>query len=51
MTVSSSTTLNITIQRIPDQVYAFVSNPANLPQWATAFCKSIRPSGTGWIID
>ena len=51
MNSSASTTLHITIDRTPDQVYAFVSNPAMLPQWATAFCKSIRPVGNGWIID
>ncbi len=51
MTSTSSTTLQITINRSPEQVYVFVSNPANLPQWATAFCKSIRQTGNGWIID
>lgn len=51
MSASPSTTLNIDIKRTADEVYAFVSNPANLPQWATAFCKSIRLSDKGWIID
>lgn len=51
MTPTASTTLHVTINRPPDQVYAFVSNPANLPQWATAFCQSIRHTGKGWIID
>lgn len=51
MTTSKSTTLNISINRKSDEVYAFVSNPANMPQWATAFCKSIRRSDNGWIID
>lgn len=51
MTATSSTTLHITINRTPEQVYEFVSNPANLPQWATAFCKSIRQTESGWIID
>lgn len=51
MSSSPSTTLNIDINRTADEVYAFVSNPANLPQWATAFCKSIRLSDKGWIID
>ncbi|CAN5799293.1 SRPBCC family protein [soil metagenome] len=51
MTASSSTTLHITIHRTPEQVYAFVSNPATLPQWAPAFCKSIRQTANGWIID
>lgn len=51
MPSSSSSTLHVTILRPSDQVYAFVSNPATLPQWATAFCKSIRQSENGWIID
>lgn len=51
MIESNSTTLSIAIHRDSDEVYAFVSNPATLPQWATAFCKSIRPSSSGWIID
>lgn len=51
MTSMTSTTLHITINRTPEQVYAFVSNPANLPHWATAFCKSIRQNGQEWIID
>lgn len=51
MTTSKSTTLSISINRESDEVYAFVSNPANMPQWAAAFCKSIQRSDKGWIID
>lgn len=32
-------------------VYQFISNPANLPQWATAFCQSIRQAGSDWIMQ
>ena len=37
-----SRTLAVSIAREAEAVYRFVSNPANLPQWATAFCQSIR---------
>lgn len=46
-----SRTLTVTIAREADAVYQFVSNPANLPQWATAFCKSIRPAGADWLME
>ena len=31
--------------------YAFASNPANMPQWAPAFVKSIANVNGEWIID
>lgn len=46
-----SNTLSVSIGRPPEQVYAFVSNPKNLPRWATAFCRSVRRSGSGWVVD
>ena len=33
------------------RVYAFASNPANMPQWAPAFVKSIGNVNGEWIID
>jgi hypothetical protein len=42
-----STTLNVSIEASPDQVYDFVSNGANLPLWATTFCLSAEPAGGG----
>ena len=46
-----SKTLSVTIRRPPDMVYAFVSNPENLPQWATAFCLSARKTDGEWIVE
>jgi len=39
--VFKSKTFSLSIQADPKAVYDFVSNPQNLPKWATAFCKSI----------
>jgi hypothetical protein len=49
--VNQSRTITISIARAPEVVYDFVSNPENLPRWATAFCKSVRRSGDQWIIE
>jgi hypothetical protein len=46
-----SRTLSVSINRHPDEVYPFVSNPDNLPQWAPAFCKSVRKAGAEWIVE
>jgi hypothetical protein len=46
-----SKTLSISIDCHPAKVYEFVSNPENLPKWATAFCKSVRKSGNDWIME
>ena len=47
----TSRTLTVSIHRDPQEVYAFVSNGANLPRWATAFCKSATPSKDGWLVE
>ena len=44
-------TLSVSIERTPRHVYAFVSNPENLPKWATAFCRSVRKSEGEWIVE
>jgi len=49
--IVESRSLSVSINRNPDDVYAFVSNPENLPQWAPAFCKSVRRAGAEWIIE
>jgi Polyketide cyclase / dehydrase and lipid transport len=46
-----SRTLSISIDCPPNRVYAFVSNPANLPKWATAFARSVRRRGDEWIVE
>lgn len=47
----SSRALSISIDCHPAKVYELVSNPENLPKWATAFCKSVRKSANDWIIE
>jgi hypothetical protein len=51
MATLPSKTLTLSIDRPPTDVYAFVSDPRNLPKWAKAFCKSVRQSGDDWILD
>ena len=46
-----SRTLSVSINCPPDRVYAFVSNPENLPRWAAGLCKSVRKSDEGWIVE
>ncbi len=43
--------VSVGIARAPDEVYAFASDPLNLPTWATAFCLSVRRSGNEWIVE
>ena len=47
----ASITLNIFINRPFGVVYNFVSRPQNLPEWAIAFCKSIRQVDHDWIAE
>lgn len=51
MSVLESRTLTVAIARDADAVYQFVSNPANLPRWAPAFCKSVRQVGGEWLME
>src|SRR3989304_8763670 len=46
-----SKTLTVSIECPPGRAYAFVSNPENLPKWATAFCRSVRRSEGDWIVE
>lgn len=43
--------ISVTINRPPREVYAFVSNPENLPKWATGLGGSIRKMDDEWIAD
>ena len=44
--------LSITISRRPAEVYAFASDPRNLPRWAAGLARSeVRKEGDGWIAD
>ena len=43
--------ISVTINRPPNEVYSFVSNPENLPKWATGLGGSIRNVNGEWIAD
>ena len=46
-----SKTLSLSINCTPDRLYEFVSHPENLPEWAKAFCRSVRKSNGEWIVE
>jgi hypothetical protein len=43
--------ITVTINRPPHAVYSFVSDPENLPKWATGLGGSIRNVQGEWIAD
>jgi len=49
--ILGSTTLSVSIQCPPGEVYGFVSNPENLPRWARGLCRSVRRSDADWIVE
>ncbi len=49
--ILESRTLTVSINRPPEQVYEFVSNPENLARWATGLCKSVRKANGEWIVE
>ncbi|MFC4766349.1 SRPBCC family protein [Effusibacillus consociatus] len=49
--VANSKTLGVSIECPPEKVYEFISDPENLPKWATAFCKSVTKSDGEWIVE
>lgn len=52
--VFRSHTVSVSVEAPPERVAGFVADPANLPKWATAFCRSVRQSeadGGEWIIE
>jgi len=43
--------ISVTIQRSAEDVYAFVSDPRNLPQWAAGLSGSIENVNGEWLAD
>ncbi|MFE3599606.1 SRPBCC family protein [Streptomyces sp. NPDC059142] len=43
--------LSVRIDRTVDEVYAYASDPANLPAWALGLGSSVEKSGDRWIAD
>lgn len=46
LVLSLTMNLSISINRSADDVYAYMSNPENLPQWAAGLCTSVQKTGT-----
>ncbi len=46
-----SKTITVSIERSPADVYAFVSDPGNLPRWAAGLGVSVEESGFGWVVE
>jgi len=43
--------LSISIERAPQQVYAYAGNPENMPAWAAGLGHGIRRAGAHWQVD
>lgn len=43
--------ISVFIDRPPDELYAFASNPENLPKWATGLSGSIKNVNGEWIAE
>ena len=46
-----SRTLSIYIDASPERVYAFASNPENLPRWVPSFFQSVEQKGGDWVAE
>lgn len=46
-----SRTISVSIAAAPREVYAFASNPENLPQWVPSFCKSVKKIDNDWVVE
>lgn len=43
-------TRTISVNAPPDAVLELVGDPCNLPRWAPAFARAVRPDGDDWLI-
>ena len=51
MPTRDSRTLTVRIERDAAAVYAFASQPENLPRWAAGLGSGVARSGDGWVVD
>lgn len=49
--MSHSEHLSAHIDRPADEVYAYASDPANLPGWAPGLCSSVEQVDGAWVAD
>lgn len=43
--------VSVSINRPPDEVYDFASNPENLPKWATGLGAAIKKTDGEWVAE
>lgn len=51
MALMTSRTIATSIERDPQDVYDFVTDPANLPRWAPGFATSVHHSDGHWTVE
>jgi hypothetical protein len=49
--IRKSKTLSVSIDCPAGRVYAFASDPENLPRWATAFVRAVKQTAGEWIVE
>ena len=49
--IMKSKVITVSIHAAPAAVYAFASNPANLPQWIPSFVRSVALVNREWVIQ
>lgn len=42
--------VSVSIDAVPSAVFAFVSDPYLLPQWAPGFAERVRADGEHWVV-
>ncbi|MEH3054536.1 MAG: SRPBCC family protein [Patulibacter minatonensis] len=48
---SDAHTISVTIPRPPGEVYAYVTDPRNLPAWAAGLATSVERRDGRWVVD
>jgi hypothetical protein len=46
-----ATTVSISIERSPEEVYRFAGDGRNLPAWITSFIQAVQATSDGWLAD
>lgn len=45
------TSCSLLVSAPKPEVFAFLSDLKNMPEWATEFCQSIRQTAEGWMVQ
>lgn len=51
MSVMPAHVVHIGVDRDWRAVYAFASDPANMPEWASGLASGLRPDGEAWVAE